>query len=61
MKKIDDYGEYFIDKIMTSAGDAVRRDLQGQSVSNQEFDQMLEQKAISMIEYLIDYAARNCD
>lgn len=60
MRKIEDYGEHFVNKITASASDAVRRDLQGQKVSRAEFDELLEQKAISMIEYLIEYAARNC-
>lgn len=58
MKHIEDFGDYFIDYFLEKAEDAVRRDHAGQThIPN--FDNLVEQKMISMIEYVIDNASKN--
>ena len=58
MHDINDFGQYFTDYLLEQAEDAVRRDHAGQRhIPN--FDDLVAEKIISMIQYVIQNAAKN--
>lgn len=58
MRHIEDFSEHFINYFLEQAEEAVRRDhATHKEIPN--FDRLVEEKMISMIEHIIEYAAKN--
>jgi hypothetical protein len=58
MYDIEDFGEHFTNHLLKMAEDAVRRDHAGQQ-NIPRFEDLVGEKMISMIEYVIENAAKN--